>query len=117
MINIKNFKKLDQPYPIAIIDNFFDDNDLNKITNEFPSFDAFIKFKKTMVNRRILSNENPDFYKFIEKNKSWIKFYEIINSQNFFYRILKLLVENNSHEYKKFLELNFNKEFNQKKKN
>jgi len=116
MINIENFKKLDKPYPLAIIDNFFEDNYLNNITNEFPSFDDFIKFKKTMVNRRILSNENPDFYKFIKKNKSWIKFYEIINSQNFFYKILKILIENNSYEYKKFLKLNFNKEFNQKKK-
>ncbi len=116
MINIENFEKLDQPYPIAIVDNFFDDNDLNKITKEFPSYDDFIKFKKTMVNRRILSNENPEFYKFIEKNKSWIKFYEIINSHNFFHKILKILIENNSYEYKIFSELNFNKEFNQKKK-
>tara|TARA_E500000178_G_scaffold329558_1_gene360588 strand:+ start:1145 stop:1945 length:801 start_codon:yes stop_codon:yes gene_type:complete len=116
MINIENFEKLDQPYPIAIVDDFFNDNDLNKITNEFPSYDDFTKFKKTMVNRHILSNENPEFYKFIEINKSWVKFYEIINSHNFFLRILKILTGNNSYEYKKFLELNFNKEFNQKKK-
>ncbi len=115
MINIENFEKLDQPYPIAIVDDFFNDNDLNKITNEFPSYDDFTKFKKTMVNRHILSNENPEFYKFIEINKSWVKFYEIINSHNFFLRILKILTGNNSYEYKKFLELNFNKEFNQKK--
>lgn len=116
MINIESFEKLNQPYPIVIVDNFFDDNYLKKITDEFPSFADFIKFKKTMINRHILSNENPDFYEFIENNKSWIKFYEMINSQSFFNRILKILTKNDSDEYKKFLELNFKKKYNQKKK-
>ena len=62
-----------------IIEDFFEEHCLQKIIEEFPSFNKFIKFKKTMVNRRFLSNENPDFFSYITKNKTWEEFYKIVN--------------------------------------
>ncbi len=105
MINLNNYQKHDEPYPLIIFDNFFEENFLQKILAEFPSIEEFIKFKKTMVNRRFLSNENPDFYKYINTNKSWKEFYENVNTKVFFSKILNLLVENNSQNHKKFSTL------------
>ena len=105
MINLRDYQKFDEPYPMIIFDNFFEENFLKKILKEFPSFEEFIKFKKTMVNRRFLSNENPEFYKYIDINKSWKEFYENVNSKVFFQEILNLLVDNSSNDHKKFTSL------------
>ena len=108
MINLYDYQKFNKPYPLLIFDNFFDKNFLKRILSEFPSFEEFIKFKKTMVNRHFLSNENPDFYNYINKNKSWLEFYKNVNSKEFFDKIINLLVDKNSEDYKKFLDLNYN---------
>ena len=55
-----------------------------------------------MVNRHFLSNENPDFYNYINKNKSWLEFYKNVNSKEFFDKIINLLVDKNSEDYKNF---------------
>ena len=116
MINFSKSKKINYPYPILIIEDFFEDHCLQKIIEEFPSFNEFIKFKKTMVNRRFLSNENPDFFSYINKNKTWEKFYKIVNSKEFYSKILNLLVDDSSKEYSKFSNLIYKEQLNKKNK-
>ena len=67
MINLDKKEIIDYPYPIFIVENILEENLLTEIIDQFPKYENFIKFKKTMVNRRILSNDNPDFYEFIKK--------------------------------------------------
>ena len=88
MLNFKNINKINYPYPILIIENFFDEKFLEKLLVEFPNHNEFIKYKKTMINRRFLSNDNPDFYNYINKNISWYEFYHYINSSEFYKKIL-----------------------------
>lgn len=116
MINFSKSKKINHPYPILIIEDFFEEHCLKKIIEEFPSFNKFIKFKKTMVNRRFLSNENPDFFSYINKNKTWEEFYKIVNSKEFYSKILNLLVDDSSKEYSKFSNLIYNEQLNKKNK-
>lgn len=114
MINLKKVKKLDYPYPIIIVDNFIDEKFLNKILNEFPKNDEFIKFKKTMVNRRFLSNDNPDFYNYINKNKYWFELYNTVNNYEFYEKIINLLINDNSNN--KLINMPFFKNFYRKNK-
>ena len=93
MINFDKKEILNFPYPIMIIDDFFEENFLNEILNEFPKNHEFMNFKKTMVNRRFLSNDNPDFYNYLSRNKSWSKFYKNINTYDFYEKILNLLLQ------------------------
>ena len=116
MINLNKIEKFINPYPIVVVDNFFNDEFLKKILDDFPTFKEFIKFKKTMVNRHFLSNENPDFFSYINKHRSFEEFYYKINSSLFYNDILNLLVDKNSLEYKKFKNLNFNQNYFVKKK-
>ena len=74
MINLEKIEILKKPYPIIIVEDFFEEKFFENIIGEFPSFDEFIKFKKTMVNRRFLSNDNPDFYNYIDKKNHGFSF-------------------------------------------
>ena len=116
MINFNKLQKINTPYPILIIEDFFEEPFLQKIIEEFPSFDEFIKFKKTMVNRRFLSNENPEFFDYIAKNKNWEEFYKVINSKKFYKKILNLLINNTSKEFQKFSSLKYKKTLHKKNK-
>jgi len=116
MINFNNAKKINDPYPILIIEDFLDEHFLQKIIKEFPSFDEFIKFKKTMVNRRFLSNENPYFFDYLNKNKTWEEFYKIVNSKDFYSKILNLLINDSSKEHQIFSNLIYKEKLNKKNK-
>lgn len=98
MINLEKIEILKKPYPIIIVEDFFEEKFFENIIGEFPSFDEFIKFKKTMVNRRFLSNDNPDFYNYIDKKKSWFQLYNKINNYDFYKKILDLLLDNKKYE-------------------
>ena len=100
MINFDKKEISNFPYPIMIIDDFFEENFLKEILNEFPKNHEFMNFKKTMVNRRFLSNDNPDFYNYLSRNKSWSKFYENINTYDFYEKILNLLLEKTDYKNK-----------------
>ena len=109
MINFKNTKIYKKPFPIYEVNNFFDDSELEKIITAFPHYNEFIKFKKTMGNRRFLSNDNPDFFNFINKKKIWKKFYNLINTQVFFLNILKNFKKiSNNKQINKFEKLKYN---------
>ena len=116
MLNFKNINKINYPYPILIIENFFDEKFLEKLLVEFPNHNEFIKYKKTMINRRFLSNDNPDFYNYINKNISWYEFYHYINSSEFYKKILSLLLDNKNTYTKEFYNLKFYEEFYKKNK-
>jgi len=115
MINLNKRKKIEHPYPIFVVENIFDENFLTEIIYQFPKYENFIKFKKTMVNRRFLSNDNPDFYDFIKKNIFWQKLYKEVNSQEFYDKILNILVDANSENFSNFSKLKLNQTFHKKK--
>ena len=115
MINLDKIEKSSFPYPLVIVEDFFEENFLQKILNEFPKQEEFVNFKKTMVNRRFLSNDNPDFYKYIYEKKFWAEFYKKINNYNFYKNVLDLLLSEEQ-QYKKFYELSFFDNFNKKNK-
>ena len=116
MINLDKKEIIKYPYPIFVVENILEENFLTEIIDEFPKYENFIKFKKTMVNRRILSNDNPEFYEFIKKNFFWQSFYKEINSQEFYDKILNILVNNNSKNFSHFSKLKFNQTFYKKNK-
>ena len=100
MINLTKYDKYDYPFPFIVIENFFDQIFLQNILNEFPKKEQIINFKKTMVNRRFLSNDNPHFYDYLKKNNFWFEFYNRINKFEFYEDVLNLLLENNEHNQK-----------------
>lgn len=102
MFNLDKYEKFTTPYPVLIVDNFFDKNFLENLINEFPKTSQFMNFKKTMVNRRFLSNDNPKFFEYIKDNKFWLKFYETINCNDFYHQVLNLLVTKNENNFKLF---------------
>ena len=116
MINLNKREKIEHPYPIFVVENIFDENFLTEIIDQFPKYENFIKFKKTMVNRRFLSNDNPDFYDFIKKNIFWQRLYKEINSQEFYDKILNILVDANSENFSHFSKLKLNQTFHKKNK-
>ena len=116
MLNFKNIIKVDYPYPALIIENIFEEKFLENLVVEFPNHKEFIKYKKTMVNRRFLSNDNPDFYNYINKNHNWHEFYQYINSSETYKKILKLLLGDKNTFEKEFYNLKFYKEFYKKNK-
>ena len=116
MINFSKSKIINYPYPILIVDNFFEDKFLNDLLNQFPKYKDFIKYKKVMGNRRFLSNDNPNFFKYIDNNKYWLKFYQEINSKKFYKKILKNLVHQDLQLKKNLSRLKFNKDFHKKNK-
>lgn len=115
MINFKKTEKFQQPYPFIIIEDFFDEDFLSDILGEFPKHNEFINFKKTMINRRFLSNDNPDFYNYINKKNFWFKFYKKINNYSFYKNILDLLLDGDK-QYYKFYKLPFFEDFHKKNK-
>ena len=70
MINLTKYDKYDYPFPFIVIENFFDQIFLQNILNEFPKKEQIINFKKTMVNRRFLSNDNPNFYDYLKQKNN-----------------------------------------------
>lgn len=115
MINLNKTKIFQNPFPILVVENFFEDNFLDLLLKEFPKNEEFIFFKKTMVNRRFLSNDNPDFYNYINKNKNWSKFYKLINSSDFYKKILNLLLVDKNF-FNKITEVPFHKNLYKKDK-
>ena len=115
MINLNKIEKLSFPYPVVIIEDFFEENFLKNILNEFPKYEEFVNFKKTMINRRFLSNDNPDFHKYINEKKFWLEFYKKVNNYNFYKNILNLLLSGDQ-KYNKFYELSFFDNFYKKNK-
>ena len=87
MINFSKSKIINYPYPILIVDNFFEDKFLIYLFNQFPKYKDFIKYKKVIGNRRFLSKDNPNFFKYIDNNKYWLKFYQEINSKKFYKKV------------------------------
>ncbi len=116
MINLQKIVKIDDPYPIVIVENFFSEEFLNKLVQEFPKKNEFIKFKKTMVNRRVLSNDNPDFYNYINTKYSWKNFYNRINNKEFYKEVLRLLLDKNSSNNHNLENLKFHVDFYKKSK-
>ena len=116
MINLDKREKIEHPYPILVVENILEESFLTEIIGQFPKYENFIKFKKTMGNRRFLSNDNPDFYEFIKKNNFWDEFYKEINSQEFYNKILNFLVDEKSENLIHFSKLKFNETYYRKNK-
>ena len=113
MINLTNYERYDYPFPVLVVENFFHQTFFQNILNEFPKKEQFIKFKKTMVNRRFLSNDNPDFYDYLNQSKIWSEFYNRINNYEFYENILNLLLGENKYN-KKFHNLKYLNSFYKK---
>jgi hypothetical protein len=116
MINFKKLKKINKPYPILIIDDFFEDKFLKESINQFPEYSNFIKYKRVMGNRRYLSNDNPEFFEYLNNNKFWLNFYQKINSEKFYKKVLSHLLNDKYKLKKKLYNLKFNKNFYKKNK-
>ena len=90
-LSLKNQYSLADPFPHLQIDNFFSDEYLNTILNEFPDL-SNIKNSQNYKNQNEIKFANNDFENFPEKIKT---FFDFLNSQSFlnFLQILTSIKE------------------------
>ena len=110
MLKLNNFKELIvDPYPVGIINPIFDKNMYDEMVSSFPSVDLFT-FRSELGGKSSLSSRFDKRYnKFIKENSIWSDFYQYINSDECFFKILKLLKNNHIDLYNsghKFINTN-----------
>mgnify|MGYP003128205648 CR=1 FL=1 len=88
-MNFDVCKKNEHPFPYIVIDNFLDEDFLNKLLEEFPQDYE----KKTMGGRYVLPNNHELFKNFIDKSKSWNTFNDLIMSNYFSDKVFSLTDE------------------------
>ena len=77
---LKNQYSFADPFPHLQIDNFFSDEYLNTILNEFPDL-SNIKNSQNYKNQNEIKFANNDFKNFPEKIKTFFNFLNLINPE------------------------------------
>ena len=103
-INIKIFrhmlkkvqKKIElQPFPHFVMDNFLEENEFLRLSQEFPSEKFFqrINAKPYSGGRMDFQKGDPLFHEILERSPAWKELFEKVNSQSFFTSLLETFGE------------------------